>query len=121
MSESYEENQSNQTLQELVSFADSINFFILVMTLNEFFMTVSMISTNASVAAAHRNETTSVSLVSLHKKKGVSSFKDLLRIANEYDFVRDARSYLKNRGKYLIHAAAPLMAMYGMIEGEFRM
>ena len=121
MSESYEENQFNQTLQELVSFADSINFFILMMTLNEFFMTVSMISTNASVAAAHCNETTFISLISLHKKKNVSSFKDLLRIVNEYDFVRNARPYLKNRDKYLIHAAASLMAMYGMIEGKFCM
>src|SRR6266480_6021577 len=103
MSESYEENQSNQTLQELVSFADSINFFILMMTLNEFFMTVSTISTNASVAAAHHNETTSAGLVSLHKKQSVNSFKDLLRIANEYDFIRNARPYLKNRDKYLIH------------------
>jgi len=121
MSESYEENQFNQTLQELVSFTDSINFFILMMTLNEFFMTVSTISTNASVAVAHCNETTFISLISLYKKKNVSSFKDLLRIVNEYDFVRNARSYLKNRDKYLICTAASLMIMYEMIEGEFRM
>ena len=105
MSVSYLENQLNQILW-LFSFASDINSFILEMTLS--FSTVSTISTNAPVSP-----------VSLHKKKSVSSFKDLLKITKEYDFATDARSYLKKKGKHLICAATPFMMMYGTIKGEF--
>jgi len=77
------------------------------MALSESFTTVSTVSTNASA-------------VPLYKRKGVSSFKDLLKIAGEHGFAREMKPYLGNKGKHLIRAAVPYLVVYESVEGEFR-
>jgi hypothetical protein len=102
-------------------FADSIKFFsfhitsfvLTEMALNRSFTSAS----TASVDAGNSHKL--IGLVPLYKRKGVCCFADLLKLAGEYGFGRDASPFLENRGKCLICTAQPYIILYGATNGEF--
>ena len=75
-----------------------------------------------STSSASAVPTTSSALteISIGERKRVHNFQDLLAVANKYNIGNAAKSYLKNRGRRLIHTATPFMIKYGMVDGKFR-